>query len=584
MTEQPRGRRRALLIAHARYADPRFHELRAPTGDVEGLAAVLADIGGFDVERVVDQSTDVVKQRIEAFFTEEGSPEDMLLLYISGHGVMAEDRSLYFATSSTKFDRLESTGIEAGFVDRQTRRPRARSVVVILDCCHSGAFGPGRTPKGTRSVHIEDRFPPTRPREHPAAAGGAYGHVVLTASNELEYAFEDTNLNALDPSEPGSIFTHFLVKGLRTGQADRDRDGFIAIGELYDYAFIGTRGASPHQTPMIFARTGGSLIIAPAPSQPAPKQEPEQAPEQAPGPEQVKPDPTPPPAAMSFTHGDVLRSVAFNPEETQIVTAGDDRIARVWDLDTGHELHSIVHPARGRSRKLWDVAFSHDAKRIATACRDNTARVWDLSDGGQLVCITHRGWVRAVSFSRDGKFVASAGDDRSGCLWNLAEGRRQQTITSDMALNAVAFSRDGGRWATAGHYGSACVWDVNSGEQLDSVTHEDAIWDVTFGPDATQLATAGSDHTARLWTLGKDLAAVVLDHPGPVWSVAFSPDGRRVATSGHDIYARVWDVDDPREPSLKLPHDDVVFRVAFSSKGRLLATACADGTAKVWEV
>lgn len=577
MTDRSRGRRRALLIANARYSDSRFDELRAPTGDVEGLAAVLADpaIGGFEVARIVDQSTDVVKERIEEFFTEKGSLDDLLLLYISGHGVMAEDRSLYFATISTKFNNLESTGIEAGFVDRQMGRARARSVVLILDCCHSGAFGRGRTPKGSRSVHIEDRFTPDLPLKRPASSTGGYGQVVLTASSDLEYAFEDMNLNAYDPSEPGSIFTHFLVQGLRSGKADRDGDGFVAIEELYVYAFIAVREDSPHQTPTIIARTQGQLIIAPPPSTPPAISTDTPA---------VVPDTAVAQPVKSFTHGDVLRSVALCPGLTRIVTAGDDRIACVRDLETGRQLQSIIHPARGRPRKLWDVAFSHDGKRIATACRDNTARIWDLSDGRQVLCITHRGWVRAVSFSRDGRFLATAGDDRSGRLWNLAEHRKQQTITSDMALNAVAFSRDGGRWATAGDFGSACVWDVGSGAQLNCVTHDDAVWDVTFGPQATQLATASSDHTARVWPLGEERAPMVLEHPGPVWSVAFSPDGQRIATAGKDVYARVWDLGDAREPSLKLPHDDSVFRVTFSSDGRLLATACADGTARVWEV
>jgi hypothetical protein len=63
-TELPGGKRRALLVAHGTYTDSRFGQLRAPTCDVEGFKAVLADpaIGNFDVECVVVQTTPEVKR------------------------------------------------------------------------------------------------------------------------------------------------------------------------------------------------------------------------------------------------------------------------------------------------------------------------------------------------------------------------------------------------------------------------------------------------------------------------------------------------------------------------------------------
>ena len=41
----------------------------------------------------------------------------------------------------------------------------------------------------------------------------------------------------------------FVDEGLTTGDADRDNDGHIALGELYDYVYDRVRERSPHQTP-----------------------------------------------------------------------------------------------------------------------------------------------------------------------------------------------------------------------------------------------------------------------------------------------------------------------------------------------
>ena len=45
------------------------------------------------------------------------------------------------------------------------------------------------------------------------------------------------------------MFTSALVQGLATGEADRNRDGYISVDELYDFAYDQVRAATPSQTP-----------------------------------------------------------------------------------------------------------------------------------------------------------------------------------------------------------------------------------------------------------------------------------------------------------------------------------------------
>ena len=251
--DAPARRRRALLIASGTYADPGLAALRAPTGDVEALADVLGDeaIGGFEVERLVDEPTDAVKKRIEDFFR-DSRRQDLLLFYFSGHGVLAQDRRFYFATASTELQWVRTTAIDDRFVNEAMDQSRARSIVVLLDCCHSGAFGKGLVPKSTLSAGVEHRF-------------DGHGRVTLTASDELEYAFEETDpasINELGTAEPGSLFTRCLVEGLRSGEADTDRDGAISVDDLYDYVKQQVRERSAHQSPRMSGSVSGDIVIA----------------------------------------------------------------------------------------------------------------------------------------------------------------------------------------------------------------------------------------------------------------------------------------------------------------------------------
>ncbi|MGW3350806.1 caspase family protein [Nonomuraea rubra] len=245
------GRRLALIVAGDEFGDPGLRGLRAPALDAEALARVLGDqaIGGFDVRTMLNEPTAVVSEAVEEFFADR-HPDDLLLLHFSGHGVKDDNGELYFATPSTKLNRLAATAVSAEFVNRRMGRSRCRRIVLLLDCCYAGAFARGALPRAGTDVHVEEQF-------------GGRGRVVITASNALEYAFDGTDLADAQETTSPSVFTRALVEGLETGEADRDQDGFVGIHELYDFVYDKVRAIMPSQTPGKWTfDVQGDLIIA----------------------------------------------------------------------------------------------------------------------------------------------------------------------------------------------------------------------------------------------------------------------------------------------------------------------------------
>ena len=60
-----------------------------------------------------------------------------------------------------------------------------------------------------------------------------------------------------------SVFTHAIVNGLRTGEADRDKDGLITVTDLYQYVYDNVRSAEPRQTPELWTYGAeGNLLVA----------------------------------------------------------------------------------------------------------------------------------------------------------------------------------------------------------------------------------------------------------------------------------------------------------------------------------
>ena len=248
------GTRSALIVAAYDFQDEKFQELRAPARDAEALAGVLGDdeIGGFEVKTLINQPCDVVTQELEAFCSDR-TPEDLLLLYFSCHGIKDSTGRLYFAMANTRFQRLRSTGVSASFVSEQMEYSRSRRIALLLDCCYSGAFLKGLRARASEDVQVKDHFE-------------GRGRAVITASRATEYAFEGDELS-LGQAQP-SLFTNAIVQGLATGQADRDGDGLVTVDELYDYVYDEVRGKVAGQTPGRWVDVEGELVVARNPHPP----------------------------------------------------------------------------------------------------------------------------------------------------------------------------------------------------------------------------------------------------------------------------------------------------------------------------
>ncbi|GAA4997540.1 caspase, EACC1-associated type [Streptomyces siamensis] len=241
------GRRDALLIATGAYDDGRFHALRSPAQDCAGLAGVLSDprIGDFRTDQVRDASASRVMRAVDRFFMDR-SRDDLLLLHVSCHGIKDDDGRLYFAARDTDRDLPASSAVPAAFLRDRMERCRARTVVVLLDCCYSGAFLHGAK-SADDQVHLRDEL-------------GGHGRVVLTATSRTEYAWEGKRVESMTPQP--SLFTGALIHGLGTGAADLNGDGRITVTELYDYVYESLRGAGVKQTPRMWADLEYQVTIA----------------------------------------------------------------------------------------------------------------------------------------------------------------------------------------------------------------------------------------------------------------------------------------------------------------------------------
>lgn len=246
-TSPTNGAKYALLVGCAKYKIPMFKSLPA-RANIDALAKVLRDpyIGEFEVTELLNQKSGVTSEQIESFFANRRT-NDLLLLYFSCHGILDSAGQLFFATADTKRELPDTTGISARRVKTWMDQSRSQRIILLLDCCHGGAFDRGLTRGDSGAKKVIEQLV-------------GRGRVVIAASDKLEPAYD-------------SEFTDAVVRGLRTGDADLDGNGWISVWEFYEYIHTQVQQNRPGQTPTMSADgIRGQLNLAknPHPAMPLP--------------------------------------------------------------------------------------------------------------------------------------------------------------------------------------------------------------------------------------------------------------------------------------------------------------------------
>ncbi|HEV3375909.1 MAG TPA: TIR domain-containing protein [Thermoleophilaceae bacterium] len=297
-------------------------------------------------------------------------------------------------------------------------------------------------------------------------------------------------------------------------------------------------------------------------------------------------------AAVAASHGirtlrghdaDVM-TAAYDPSGELIVTASEDRTARIWNARTGKPRLVLD----GHRDDVNSAAFDADGGRVVTASDDETARIWDARTGEPgPVLRGHFLFVSSAAFDSQGDRVVTAGSDGTVRIWNARTGEQRRVLQADdHGVTSAAFDRSGDRIVSAGFDGTPRVWTLRGrGPPAELRGHPQVVTAAAFSRDGKLVVTAGGgDGSARLWesTTGKSLQTL-MGHELAVVDADFDRDGERVVTAGTDGSVRVWDVATGGALTSLFGHRSEVNSAAFDPSGERLVTASADGTARIWD-
>jgi len=150
-------------------------------------------------------------------------------------------------------------------------------------------------------------------------------------------------------------------------------------------------------------------------------------------------------------HKAPIRGIVFTKDGRRLVSAGDDKAVRVWDLQKGRTERTILgRIGPGDEGKIYALALSPDDRYLAVAGHlpdgeggSGAVRVHDFQSGEVVVLLKgHDRPVLSLAFSPDGRYLASGSKDATVRVRDALEGFSTVGVLRDhrKPVYALAFS------------------------------------------------------------------------------------------------------------------------------------------------
>src|SRR5262249_6387290 len=144
---------------------------------------------------------------------------------------------------------------------------------------------------------------------------------------------------------------------------------------------------------------------------------------------------------VRLREGAEIYGIAYSGDGKTLASAGQDRVVRLWDAETGKELRRF----EGHDHHVHAVALSPDGRWMASGA-DQVIRLWDLSSGKVVRKLgtvrgmgADMGGVFHLAFAPDSKTLLSSTGDRTVRLWDIATGKELHRFAGEFGPATMAF-------------------------------------------------------------------------------------------------------------------------------------------------
>jgi len=203
----------------------------------------------------------------------------------------------------------------------------------------------------------------------------------------------------------------------------------------------------------------------------------------------------------SFTHNHIVRTVALDPSASHLLTAGDEKKMRLFDLNRPDALPSFMKRGSNEAhdKTIRSVILQNEV--AVSAGDDGMIRWWDFRSLSEIHTVDVGVPIKSMELSvQQSRLIVCAGKSVSFIPFSPgAAPTHTLTLpytTSSASLHPTLCDR-----FVAGSTEDEWVhtYDVDGGERDVLRGHHGPVHCVQYSPDGEMFASGSEDGTIRLW-------------------------------------------------------------------------------------
>mmetsp|Transcript_19701 Transcript_19701/g.35664 ORF Transcript_19701/g.35664 Transcript_19701/m.35664 type:complete len:447 (+) Transcript_19701:79-1419(+) len=251
-------------------------------------------------------------------------------------------------------------------------------------------------------------------------------------------------------------------------------------------------------------------------------------------------------SSVDSAHTGFVRGVVVSPSGDRLVSCGDDKAAKLWQLQPTTGQIQAKALSTYHSTSISGSIDHHWGKPLFITTGD-TVDVWDYERSTPLSSFEW-GCERVITAKfnpAEPSLVASTAADRSVGLYDLRGNSAIRKVILKLRSNAVCWNPMAPmNFTVANEDGELYTFDMRKLEQARQRhwDHVMAVLDVAYHPTGQEFVSASYDMTVRIWSVDAQRSRDVYHtrRMQRVLCCQFSPDGRFILTGSEDTNVRVW--------------------------------------------
>eukprot|EP00771_Trimastix_marina_P000054 gnl/Trimastix_PCT/1053.p1 GENE.gnl/Trimastix_PCT/1053~~gnl/Trimastix_PCT/1053.p1 ORF type:complete len:445 (+),score=98.69 gnl/Trimastix_PCT/1053:58-1392(+) len=272
-------------------------------------------------------------------------------------------------------------------------------------------------------------------------------------------------------------------------------------------------------------------------------------------------------------HDGFVRGLAMGSQGDYLVSCGDDKTVKLWDLKNESD-----NPSEPLATFMGQAAFTCVDHHWTNDMFCTTGVTCDLWNSNRSTPIHTFGWgtesIFHAKFNRvEHNILATCGTDRSLVLYDVRAASPLRKLVMGMKINALCWNPvEAFNFTVASEDCNLYTFDMRKLNHARTVhkDHLDAVLAVDYSPTGREFVSGSYDRTLRVFNEGAGRSREVYHtkRMQRIMCVSFSGDARFVLSGSDDMNVRLWKAQASQPTHTLMPREKQRLRYLSTLKKR----------------